>query len=142
VSARRDEVGSAAVELAVLAPVLVILLLLVVMVGRLVLARQAVDAAAADAARAASITDAPGYATAAAQSAAGADLSADGISCSSSSVSVDTAAFYAGGAVSVSLSCTASFAGLSLLHIPGSATLRSTAAAPVDRYRSVGTGAP
>ena len=77
-----SERGSATVELAVLAPVLVMLLFLVVMVGRLVDARQAVVAAAADAARAASTEVSADSARAAATRAAEADLAGKHLSCS------------------------------------------------------------
>jgi len=134
---RREENGSAAVELALLAPVLVVLLLFVVAVGRLLLAHQEVDEAAADAARAASVAPSAAAAAAAAQQAASADLSGHHITCAPFSASVDTAHFVPGGAVSVRLSCTASLAGLSLLRLPGSQTISSSAAAPIDLYRTV-----
>ena len=47
----RDERGSMSLELALLAPVLVVIMLFVVMLGRLVLANQSVGDIAADAAR-------------------------------------------------------------------------------------------
>lgn len=137
---RRSEAGSAAVELAILAPVLVILLLLVVTLGRVVSARQRVDDAAADAARAASWASSAPAAAAAARSAAGRDLAGSHLTCSPYTVSVDTTRFAAGGVVVVHLSCTASLAGLSLLRLPGSASLASTSAAPIDTYRSLAQG--
>lgn len=129
--------GSATVELAVLTPLLVVLLLFVVAVGRLVLASQEVEAAAADAARAASIASSPSSATSAATEAASADLSGEGVSCSSFGAVVDTQDFVPGGTVGVHLTCTASLAGLSLLRLPGSETLSSVATAPIDLYRSL-----
>lgn len=132
-----DDRGSATVELAVLTPALVVLLLLVVAAGRLVLARQEVNAAATDAARAASIAESPASATYAAVQAASADLSGDGLPCSSFGVTVDTDDFVPGGTVGVHLTCTASLAGLSLLGLPGSETMSSVATAPIDLYRSI-----
>jgi Flp pilus assembly protein TadG len=132
----RDD-GSASVELAVLAPVLVVILLLVITVGRLVVARQEVDGAAADAARAASAAASVSSAIQAAAAAASSDLSGDGLLCTPLSTAVDTADFVPGGAVSVRVSCTASLAGLSLLRLPGSRTLTSSSASPVDPYRTV-----
>jgi len=133
----RDRDGSAAVELTVLAPVLVVLLLFVVAVGRLVLAHQEVDAAAFDAARAASIAASAADAQLAANQAAAGDLAGHSVTCARLSTSVDTAEFMPGGAVSVQVSCTASFSGLALLALPGSETLTSRATAPVDLYRQV-----
>jgi Flp pilus assembly protein TadG len=127
--------GSATVELALLAPVLVLILLLVVAVGRLVLAHQEVDAAAADAARAASIATSPGSATHAAIDAASGDLTGERVTCSSFTTSVDTSRFAPGGSVSVEVRCVASLAGLSLLRLPGSETLVASSTAPIDLYR-------
>lgn len=128
-------------ELAVLAPVLVVLLLLVVASGRLVLAHQEVDAAAADAARAASIANSASAAQLAAQGAAQTDLAGHGITCTSFRSWVDTSDFTPGGAVRVTVSCTASFSGLALLALPGSQTLSSESTAPIDLYRTI-VGAP
>lgn len=135
-SAHGGERGSAAVELAVLTPVVVLLLLFVVVVGRLVQAHQEVGSAAADAARAASIATSPSGAVQAATSAAASDLVGAGTHCTSLGTTVDTADFRPGGEVRVDLRCAASLQGLSLLRIPGTATIASTATAPVDRYRS------
>ena len=131
------ESGSASVELVVLVPVIVLLLLFVVAVGRLVLADQEVHQAAADAARAASIASSAPAASAAADQAASEDLAGHHITCSPFSADVDTSDFTAGGAVTVHLSCTATFAGLSLFRVPGSETLVANETAPIDLYRGV-----
>jgi len=136
VTARGDS-GSASVELEVLAPLLVVLLLLVVALGRTVLAHQEVDQAASDAARAASIASSASAASAAAQDAAQRDLAGHGITCSPFSETTDVSDFNPGGIVTVHLSCTASLEGLSLLRLPGSETLTAQGSAPVDAYRSV-----
>jgi Flp pilus assembly protein TadG len=133
---KKMESGSATVELAVLAPVLVLLLLFVVSAGRLVLARQEVDAAANDAARAASIAESPGYAVQAADDAASADLAGHGMTCSPLSSSVDMSRFAPGGSVTVQVRCTASLEGLSQLRLPGSQTLVASSTAPIDLYRT------
>ncbi|HMK62328.1 MAG TPA: TadE/TadG family type IV pilus assembly protein [Acidimicrobiales bacterium] len=133
----RPQHGSAAVELAVLAPVLVVMLLFVVAVGRLVLAHQEVDAAAADAARAASIASSAAQAQLAAMEAASDDLAGHGVTCASLTAKIDTADFTPGGAVSVQLSCSAKLSGLALLALPGSETLSSQASAPIDLYRQL-----
>ena len=131
------EQGAAAVELAILAPVLVVLLLFVVATGRVVLAHQEVGAAAADAARAASLaTSVPGAQLAATQ-AAQADLAGHGVTCARFTTSVDTSNFTRGGAVRVTLSCTASLSGLALLALPGSTTLSANATAPIDLHRNL-----
>jgi Flp pilus assembly protein TadG len=137
---RRAQSGSAAVELAILAPVLVILLLFVVALGRLVIARQQVDAAAADAARAASIATTTAAASQAAMDAASHDLAGGDVTCSPFATTVDTSRFVPGGSVTVQLRCTASLAGLVLLRLPGSETLAASATAPIDLYRSINSG--
>lgn len=130
------ESGSATVELAVLTPVLVLLLLFVVVVGRLALVHQEVDAATADAARAASIATSPDAAEQAAMAAATVDLAHAGITCSAIRAAVDMVDFRPGGVVRVDVRCLASLQGLSLLRLPGTTTISSSAAAPVDLYRS------
>jgi len=132
-----SEEGSATVELAVLAPVMVLLILLVVLAGRLVLAHQEIDAAAADAARAASIATSADAATSAATQAATQDIAGDGLNCDALSAAVDTSDFVPGGTVTVELTCRASLAGLSSLRLPGSETLTSSSSAPIDLYRGV-----
>lgn len=126
-------------ELAILTPLLVAVLLLVVLAGRLVLARQEVGSAAADAARAASLAATPASAQLVAEQAVSSDLESHRVTCSTESVSVDTADFSPGGSVSVSVSCKASLSGLSLLRVPGSAILSSRDTEVIDRYRALGT---
>ena len=136
-SSAHDERGSMSLELAILTPVLVLIALFVVALGRLVLADQTVGSIADDAARAASVASSPGAATSAAQQAASAELSAHGITCSPLTVTVDTVGFSAGGSVEVAVACTTSLGGLSLLHLPGAETLHGSANAPIDTYRQV-----
>jgi Flp pilus assembly protein TadG len=83
-----DERGSATIELALLAPVLLILLLFVAFVGRLTEARAEVDAAARDAARAASLMRTGDSAETAARQAAANTLTGDGVGCRGFSVAV------------------------------------------------------
>ena len=134
-----DERGSMSLELALLAPILVVIMLLVVMLGRLVLANQSVGDIAADAARAASTASSSATATSAANAAASSELAAHGITCAPLSVDVDTVNFTAGGSVTVHVACTTSLGGLSLLRVPGSETLSAQSSAPIDLYREVGS---
>lgn len=134
---RRGEAGGATVELVLLTPLLVLVLLFVVALGRLASARLEVDAAASQAARAASMARDPATAATLALSLATATLAAHHLICAPLSVSTDTAAFVPGGTVTVRVSCTASLAGLSLLRLPGAETLTSRFVEPLDTYRSV-----
>jgi Flp pilus assembly protein TadG len=129
--------GSAAVELALVTPLLVLLLLLIVAAGRLVQGRLEVASAAAQAARAASLARDPA-AAAQATAVASSALASQHLTCGSLTVSTDTAAFRPGGQVSVRVSCTVSLSGLALLHLPGAETLTAQAAAPIDVFRGAG----
>jgi Flp pilus assembly protein TadG len=136
--ALRGERGSVTVELTLLTPLLVLLLVFMVALGRLAEGRSQVDGAAAQAARAATVAGNASGASAVAQQAAAASLSADHVTCSQLFVSTETSSFVPGGSVRVRVSCAVSLSDLSLLHLPGTETLTGTATSPVDRFRSVG----
>jgi Flp pilus assembly protein TadG len=133
----RDE-GNAALELVVLAPVLLFVLGLVIAAGRTSIAQGSVDAAARDAARQASISLTPGAAQVAAQATAQAALSRDGLDCTPQ-VHVDTRQF--GNAVgtpatvTARVTCTVPLSDLVVPGLPGSRTLRFTFTSPLDPYR-------
>jgi Flp pilus assembly protein TadG len=129
----RSERGSAA-ELALVCVPLMLLVFLVVAGGRVASARSEVDAAARDAARAASTARTPGAANRAAQDAAAASLATDGLACRSFSVSVDLSNFTPGGTVSAHVECSISLAELTLLRLPASTTITSQFVEPVDTY--------
>lgn len=132
---RRDtESGSASVEMAVFFPALILVLALVVFAARLGQLHVAVDSAAANAARAASIERTPAAATAAARQSIDATLTSEGMDCRSKSVQVDardiTKPPGQPGMVRVDISCTTNAAPL-----PGSRTVTATATSAVDTYR-------
>jgi Flp pilus assembly protein TadG len=137
-ASRPSDRGGVAVELTLLTPLLLLLLVFVVALGRLAEGRQQVDDAAAQAARAATVAASAGGADQTARQAAGASLASAGVTCARFSVTTDTSSFVPGGVVRVQVSCTVSLSGLSLLHLPGAETLTAVAASPVDRFRSVG----
>ena len=130
------ERGGATVELVLLTPLLILVLLFVVALGRLASARLEVDSAAAQAARAASMARDPATAAALARQFAAAGLAGHRLTCAPLAVSTDTAAFTPGGWVAVQVTCTASLAGLSLLALPGSETITSRFVEPLDVYRA------
>jgi Flp pilus assembly protein TadG len=133
---RAGERGGATVELVLLTPLLILVLVFVVALGRLASARLEVDSAAAQGARGASMARDPAAAAALARSLATATLAGHHLSCAPLSVSTDTAAFAPGGWVAVRVSCTASLAGLSLLALPGTQTITSRFVEPLDVYRA------
>ena len=138
VCAAGRERGSASLELVILAPALLLVLAALVFGGRLALAQQAVTAAAADAARAASIQRTPTAAVAAARTAATAGLAAQGLTCTTITVHVDTAGFAAPvgvpAAVVASVDCALNLADLSA-PLPGSKRISSTMTSPIDTWR-------
>jgi len=129
-----DERGSAPTELALLAPMLIVLVLFVVFVGRLTSARLDVTAAARDAARAASLRAEPAAATADAETAARHTLTDRGVSCRRLDITVDTTDLQPGGHVHVQVGCTTDLADLALLQLPGSHRVTAGATEVVDRY--------
>lgn len=133
---RRSEHGSVAVEVAVVAPALVALLLLVVYAGRVSQAEADVRRAAAEAARAASLRQVPAEAVAAAEATAAANVATSGVACASLETVVDTSAFVPGGTVAVTVSCDASLADVTLLGVTGERRFEARSVEVIDRYRS------
>jgi Flp pilus assembly protein TadG len=136
---KRDrEAGNAALELVVLAPVLLFLLGLVIAAGRTSVAQGSVAAAARDAARQASISLTPAAAQAAALSSATAALSQDGLDCDPV-VSVDTSQFSVPvgepASVTATVTCAVRLSDLLVPGLPGSKTLTATFTSPLDPYR-------
>ena len=117
---RRDESGSVTAELVLLTPLLLLLLLFVVALGRLSGARLEVDGAAAQAARAASIARDPATAVAMATQTATAALGSDHVTCAQLTVSTNTAQFAPGGSVAVTVTCTVALSDLTGLRLPAS----------------------
>lgn len=134
-----EQEGFAALELAILTPVIIAMLLLVVGLGRVSHGRQLVDQAAAAAARAAALENAPGPASTAAQQAAQDTLSQAGVSCGQLHLDVNTGAFGPGGYVDVTVRCTANLSGLALAGMPGSVTLRATSRSVLETHRDYAT---
>jgi hypothetical protein len=135
---RRPDDGSVAVETVVLVPLLMLLLLAAVGLGRLEYARMQVDDASAAAARAASLARSADGARAAALTELDRDIGAGGTSCRHREVSVDVSGFRPGGMVKVSVQChvdLSNLAGVGSLPLP--TTLGSTSVSPVDVFREV-----
>ena len=135
----RAERGSVSVELALLAPALLLLLSFAVVAGRVQIAEGAVAEAARAAAREASL--ARDDVTAAALAGAQADrtLAAQDLRCQSTSVDIDTTGFQAPPGqpsdVTVSITCVVGMADLLAPGLPGSVTVEASFTSPVDAYR-------
>jgi Flp pilus assembly protein TadG len=131
----RNDDGSIAVETAVIAPALLVLMLLVVYAGRAAQADADVRSAAARAARAASLTGDADAAALAARVTATANLATAGIDCTQADVQVGTGDFRAGGSITVQVACQVSNAELLLLTVPGHRWSTATSVQPVDTFR-------
>jgi Flp pilus assembly protein TadG len=136
---RRDR-GSASIELAILVPVVLVFFLAVIIAGRFSMARQATEAAAYNAARTASLARTATAAGTRGRAAAIASFAAEGITCRTLTVTVDTRGFAVPvgrpATVTVRLTCEAEFADIVLPGMPGSARLTSEFTSPLDTYRS------
>lgn len=137
---RRDDRGSTTLEFVIAAPVLIMFILFIVGLGRMSLASQRVDAAAYEAARAASLQRAEGAATADGRAAADRVLSDRGMSCSSVDVSVDVSSYQPGGEVRASVTCVTRLADVAMAGFPGSKTFRADAVVPIEQYRAKSSG--
>jgi Flp pilus assembly protein TadG len=136
----RDERGAVlAVELVACAPLLAAFILLIIFGGRIALANQAVQTAAADAARAASIARTAASARSQASEWASTSLANQGLRCIRVQVDVDTSGFSrpvgTPAEVSVRVSCDIDTADLSLPGIPGSVPVEGSMSSPLDKYR-------
>ena len=134
-----DERGAAAVELALIVPVLVLLLGVVVGGARVWLARTGVEQLAAGAARAGSLARTPAEAVAAAESLVRHQAATDGLRCAELGVDVDARSLArpAGtpARIDVRVSCTVGLGDVIVPGWPGRLTLSASAASVVDTYR-------
>jgi Flp pilus assembly protein TadG len=143
----RGDRGNAALELVILAPVIVLLIGMVVAAGRTTIAQGSVDAAARDAARQASIARSPQQALAAAQDSASAELAGENLNCAPviEMPGLDAAFATPAGqpaSITATISCTVSLSNLLVPGLPGSKQLTGTFTSPLDpfRGRSPGSG--
>lgn len=133
------DVGSASLELVIWTPVLLLVAAVIMLAGRIAQATQALEVAAAEAARAASAAGTHAQATARAKSAATAALTSAGLQCSSTSVTVNTSEWSrpAGtpARVSARIDCRLGLADLSIPGVPGAKDVSATASSALDQYR-------
>ncbi len=133
--------GSASLELAIIAPVLLVLMALIVMGGRYAMASTAITGVAGAAARDGSLARNPAAARAAAVSTALTTLADQNLHCQGApTVRVDTSGFAARpgtpASVSVDLTCVVVVNGLNVPGLPKTRTLHERAVSPLDSYRS------
>lgn len=137
--ALRDERGSEAIEAAIGVPAFLLLTALVIAGGRVAIANQAVQAAAADAARSASISRTQSAAAAAASSTAGTSLANQKLQCAGLVVTVDTSGFAAPvgtpSSVRATVICHVNIADVAVPGLPGTIAVSQTMSSPIDTYR-------
>jgi len=133
------ERGSEVIEAVIGVPAVLLFIGLIIAAGRIAVAEQAVDAAAAEAARAASIARTQVQANADASTWASASLANQGLQCTSRTVDVDTGGFAAPpdmpASVSATVTCVVRLSDLAVPGLPGSRTITATMTSPIDTYR-------
>lgn len=138
----RDEFGSASIEAAIGVPAFVLFVGLIIFGGRTATAHQALESAAADAARSASLERTAVAAIASAEEAARDSLANQQLGCADVDVVVDSTGFQIevgdSAQVSVTVSCVLGLADLSVPGVPGSRDLHATASSPIDTWRERG----
>ena len=134
-----SERGSATIEAVIIVPALMLFVALLIAAGRVQLAHQSVDAAAAEAARAASISRTAGEAQTRATVSGAQALANQGLRCASTSVTVDTAGFAVPvgtpATVSATINCVVALDDVALPGLPGTITVEATVRSPLDTYR-------
>lgn len=128
------ERGSAAIELVVLAPIFMMLLAFVVLVGRVQSSRADVEGVAHSAARSITLSRTPDAAAGEARAAATASLRVGSATCRSMGWDVALSDEQ----VTVTISCTIDLAAASILPVPASQTVSASSTEVVDRFREGG----
>ncbi|MEU4095900.1 TadE/TadG family type IV pilus assembly protein [Streptomyces sp. NPDC026673] len=132
--------GSEAIQAAIVTPLLIAFLCLAIAAGRLTVSGGKADAAAEDAARAASLERTQLAAQSAAADAATRSLEDQGVHCASTDVDVDASGLSVPvgqvGYVTVTVRCTVDLSDLLLPGAPGTKTLTSSFTSVVDAFRA------
>ena len=130
----RDDRGSASVELAILAPLVGILLLAVVVVGRVQVARADVEGAARSAARELALARDPGTVISEVESGIAATLDVGSPACRTMTFTSAVTAEW----VTVTVACVVDLDDAAVLPVPGSMTVTGTATEVIDAHRERG----
>lgn len=132
---RRDQSGAAALELVMMAPLLMTFIVVVIAAGRVVQSKGDVSDVAYAAARAASLASTPGEARSAAEVAADKAIADEDLACREVTIDLDMSQLEAGGRAAVTASCDVDLIDVAGFGVPSSRTFVSTAAVPIDQYR-------
>jgi Flp pilus assembly protein TadG len=133
--------GNAPLELVLLAPIILMMIGFVIAAGRVSTAQGAVDAAAHDAARQASLAPSQAAAESAAISSANAALAADGLQCQPTVTLPNLGAAFASqigqsAEIQAEVVCVVQLSSLFVPGLPGSLRLTGSFSSPLDPYRS------
>jgi len=135
----RSERGSAAIETAIGVPAFLLFIALIIGAGRIAIARQSVEAAAAEGARSASIARTQSTADHDAITSAAATLANQQLKCVTTRVVVDTSGFAkpvgTPATVSVTVTCTVNLSDIAIPGLPGALPITETMTSPLDTYR-------
>ena len=133
------ERGSAVIEAVIGVPALMLFVALIIFAGRVTIAHQGVQSAAADAARSASIARTQGTAQTAGDAAAATSLANQHVNCVTTTVSVDTTGFASPvgtpAKITASVTCHVNLSDIWLPGVPGTKTITATMSSPLDTYR-------
>lgn len=134
------DAGNNVLEVVIIVPAMILILGLCVAGGSVAIAHQRMEHVAEEAARAASVARTPGQATAAAtQRALQVFATTKGLTCATSSVTVDTSQFLLPpgipASVTATVHCTVILDALGYLGIHGTRNITATATSPIDTYR-------
>jgi Flp pilus assembly protein TadG len=132
-----EDNGSLLVELVLLAPVLFVLALFIVALGRVSEARQEVVEAARAGAQSAAVLPSAASAAQGAVDSAVVGIFNGAQTCNRPEITTDVSHFVPGGYVTVTVVCRVSLSDLSVPGVPGSTVIRASAIAPIDPYRSI-----
>lgn len=127
------EQGSISLELAILAPIIVLLLMCVVVTGRVQNSRADIEGVAQSAARDLSIARDPAGAVGRVRADAAQMVSVGSPGCQTFTFTPTITAT----TVSLTIACVADLQDASMLPLPGHMTLTATASQPIDLYREV-----
>ena len=136
---RRYERGSVAIEAAIGVPAFGLFVAMIILGGRVEIAKQSVEAAASEAARAASIERTQGEAITSGRTAASSSLHDQGLQCATTDIQINAAGFNAPlgttAQVTTTVTCKVDLSDLSIPGLPGTRTITATASSPIDAYR-------
>ena len=135
----RSDRGSEALEASIGVPAFLLFIALIIAGGRLAIADQAVQAAAAEAARSASISRTQEEAHGSAVGGATSSLANQKLQCTTKSVSVDTSGFASPvgtpASVTATVTCVVNLSDVAVPGLPGTRTITATMSSPLDTYR-------